>query len=258
VDYVEVRAARALSGLRVVLTAGAPGPWGEALKGLLNVKRVPYTPVRQVAGEPNDDLRDWTGLRNAPVAVLDDEPPRSHWADLIALAERLAPEPRLVPADTEQRVRMFGLCQELAGEGGLGWQRRLLILRDVLANPATSAPVHAASAEIGRRYGYSTAAAAEAPHRVAEILTVFARQLRAQRERGSAYLIGGALSALDVYWAAFCAMVEPLPQELCPLDPGMRASYTLTDPIARAALDSALLAHRDVIYREQLQLPLDF
>ena len=39
-EYIEVEKARSMSGLRVVLTPGVPGPWSEAAKGILHVKEV--------------------------------------------------------------------------------------------------------------------------------------------------------------------------------------------------------------------------
>src|SRR3546814_17802649 len=52
-------------------------------------------------------------------------------------------------------------------------------------------------------------------------------QLAAQQARGRNYLIGEALSALDIYWAAMAGAIDPLPPELCPnMPPDMRASYT--------------------------------
>ena len=126
--YVEVEQAIELSGLRLVLSVGVPGPWGEAAKYILHVKGIPYTAVRQVGGTESEALRRWTGQSNAPIAVHGDEAPRSGWAEILALAERLAPEPALVPVDPELRVRMFGLAHEICGEGGFGWQRRLMLL----------------------------------------------------------------------------------------------------------------------------------
>ena len=64
------------------------------------------------------------------------------------------------------------------------------------------------------------------------------------------------LSAVDVWWAAFAALVEPLPEELCPMNPGLRATYTVPDGPLRDALDPALIAHRDRIYAEHLELPV--
>jgi hypothetical protein len=39
---------------------------------------------------------------------------------------------------------------------------------------------------------------------------------------------------------------------------GLRRMYTAGDPGTLAALDAALLEHRDAVYRDHLRLPLDF
>lgn len=258
-DYIEVEEAIGRPGLRLVLTAGVPGPWGESAKYIFGIKGIPYTPVRQLGGLPNEALARWTGSDNAPVAVYEDERPRSGWAEILLLAERLAPEPRLIPADPAERALMFGLCHEICGEQGLGWTRRLTMVHDMLeADPPLSDLMRQIGESLGRKYGYTPEAAAAAPERVAEILGVLAAQQRAQRERGRAYLVGDALSALDLYWAAFAGLLDPLPHELCPMPAPLRTSYELRDPKARAALAPSLLEHRDFIYREHLDLPLDF
>ena len=96
-DWLDVAQARDLPGLRLVLSAGVPGPWGEAAKGLFFAKRIAYARVRQALGEENAELRAWTGFDNAPQAVYQDEPARTAWPELIYLAERLAPNPRWFP-----------------------------------------------------------------------------------------------------------------------------------------------------------------
>jgi hypothetical protein len=256
--YLDVEEARRHPGLRLVLSAGVPGPWGEAAKGLFHVKRIPYVRVRQEPGEENAALREWTGHANAPIAVWADEPPRSVWSQKIWLAERLAPDPPLVPAAPAERALMFGLIHEIAGEAGFAWSRRLMMLHDALSLPLPDRhPVRVGLGRLGARYGYSPQAAAAAPARVVEILELLGQQLRRQRQRGSRFLVADALSALDVYWAAFAALVEPLPPELCPMPEPMRSSYRVTDPAIRAAVDPGLLEHRDRVYREYLELPID-
>lgn len=258
-DYVEVEQARGMSGLRLVLTAGVPGPWGEAAKAIFRVKEVPFVRVRQAAGQPNPALREWTGRENAPIAVYEDEEPRDGWADILWLAERLGPEPALVPDDPEARARMFGLAHEICGGGGFAWQRRLMLLQPMLeADPPPPEAMAAIGRRLGNRYGYSREAAAAAPARVAATLSQLSAQLLAQRRAGSRYFIGDALTALDLYWATFAAMVEPLPDAQCPMGQPMRAGYTLRDATARAAADPILLEHRDFIYDAHLELPLDF
>ena len=96
--YLSVEEARPLSGLRLAVTAHVPGIWSEAAKGLFDAKKIPYVLVEQVVGGENKALRDWTAQTSGPVAVWNDERPRSSWLELIYLAERLAPAPAADPA----------------------------------------------------------------------------------------------------------------------------------------------------------------
>jgi glutathione S-transferase len=259
-DYLEVSEARARRGMRLAFTAGFPSPWGEAAKGIYRIKSIPFALVRQVVGAPNDELFAWTGHRNAPIAVYDDERPRVHWADILAQAERIAPEPSLVPRDPQERVRMFGLANEICGEAGLGWERRLRLLDDMRAGaeaPGAPQGYRETFQALSGRYAYSPEAAARSTRRTLEIVCLLRDQLRAQRAAGKTYLIGDRLTALDLYWATFAVLFDPLPEEHCRLDPGRRAGYVERDPEVRAAL-AELLLHRDFVYQQHLGLPLDF
>lgn len=258
-EYLEPEVARHRKGLRLVLTAGVPGPWGEAAKSIFHVKGLAYQPVRQTAGEEDPALVAWTGHANAPQAVLDDEPARTGWAEILLLAERLAPEPALIPEKPSDRALLFGLAFEICGEDGLGWHRRLQIMDAMLSLPgAESHPQLSTARTLGRRYGYSREAAARSSRRVRDILRLHSEQLAAQTRRGSEYLIGDRLSAVDVYWSTFAAMLRPLPDSLCPMPAPMRASYETLPPEIAAELDPALFEHRDRIYRKHLVLPLEF
>lgn len=258
-EYLEPEVARDRKGLRLVLTAGVPGPWGEAAKSIFELKGIAYLPVRQTAGETSPALIEWTGHANAPQAVLDDEPARTGWAEILLLAERLAPSPALIPEMPRDRALMFGLGFEICGEDGLGWHRRLQIMDAMFSAPgAESNPQFETGRTLARRYGYSREAAARSNRRVREILELFAEQLASQAKRGSEYLVGERLSAVDVYWSTFAAMLRPLPHELCPMPAPMRASYEMLPPEVAAAVEPALLAHRDRIYRKHLKLPVEF
>ena len=257
-NYVDVEQAQAGTGLRLVLSVGVPGPWGESAKGIFHVKGLDYTPVAQLPAMPNAELEAWTGHRNAPIAIVDGEQPRTGWAEILMLAERLAPEPSLVPADPRLRAHMFGLAHEICGELGLGWCRRLMIVDDTLRKMAGLPAEQRAPVELlGSSYGYDEATAGQATERVVAILNLLTAQLRGQRDAGRQYLVGDQLSALDIYWATFAALIDPLPQDLCPMPDGVRSWYSATGPVVAAA-DPALLAHRDFIYRSHLRLPLDF
>lgn len=80
---------------------------------------------------------------------------------------------------------------------------------------------------------------------------------RAQREQGRRFLVGDQLSAVDLYWAAFAALVKPLPPDLCAMPDWLRKSYTIADASLLAAIDPSLLEHRDRIYRDHLALPIE-
>lgn len=256
-EYIDVEPAIGMQGLRLVLTAGVPGPWGEAAKGIYHVKKIPFVKVRQEGGGHNQALLDWTKQTSAPVAIWNDERPRSTWVEQLYLAERLVAEPALIPALTDQRILMFGLSNEICGETGFGWSRRLMMLHETITNAAVPADVKAGTARFGARYGYSAAAAEAAPSRCVEILKVLAERLHGQRARGSRFFIGDHLSALDIHWAAFAALIEPLPDQLCAMSPRFRQMYTCTHPMLRAAITPQLLEHRDFIYHEYLELPID-
>jgi glutathione S-transferase len=256
--WIEAEEARGLAGLRLVITEGVPGPWGEAAKGVFRVKDIPFAKVRQRAGQSNDALFDWTGHRNAPIAVHGDEPPRTDWLAILLLAERLAPEPSLIPADPRQRVLHFGLCHELMSEGGFGWCRRLMLFQRSAGDDGRPQPsMRPVLGRMFRQYGYSAEAARRAPARAAEILRLLSEQLAAQRAQGHAYLMGPRLTALDVYWAAMAGLAAPLPPEQCPMSEGMRGVYAAITPEIEAALDPELLALRDRVYAEHLGLPVD-
>ena len=256
-NYLTVTEARAASGLRLVLSIGVPGPWGEAAKNIFHVKGLEYSPVAQYPGMPNEELVAWTGHANAPIAIHGDEAPRSGWAEILFLAERLAPQPQLIPDDAAERALMFGLSHEICGENGFGWARRLMLI-DALQRPEAGEVGRRAGEVLGARYGCSKDAAAAAPARVASLLALLAGQLEKQKAAGSEFLVGNALSAADLYWASFAVLLEPLPCELCPMPDYLRGWYTNVGPVVAAALDLMLLAHRDRIYRGHLELPMSF
>jgi len=252
VEYVNVDDAIARSGLRMVVVGGVPSPWGEAAKGILHIKRIAWSAVR--LSYDNEPLKQWAGQRSGPVAIYNDERPRSGWADILLLAERLAPEPTLLPADAAERALMFGLAHEICGEGGLGWSRRLQLVHAGLQGSGGFAP--RVAPYLAKKYGYSAEAGAAAAERVAQLLHMLAARLQAQRAAGGTYYVGNRVSAVDVYSATFTAMFRPLPHEQCAMDAATRQAFEFREPITEAALDPILVAHRDRMYAEHLELPL--
>jgi glutathione S-transferase len=268
-EYVPIAQARRMSGMRLVLGAYAvPGPWREACKALFHVKGIPYASVRTSdegasdldlgMGGTQSELIAWTGQASAPVAIWNDERPRSSWIDQLNLAERLAPEPALIPADISSRMRMFGFINEIAGENGLAWSKRLLMTDGPLKSLPPGDPARPFWETLANKYGYDAAVAARATSRIVGILAALDAELAAHKARGNRFLMGERLSALDLYWATFCGLFKPMPPDRCPMATAYRAAYSNDDPDIERVLTPALLAHRDFIYEQYLELPIVF
>jgi len=251
-QYVELEEAKTRKGLRMVVVGSIPSPWGEAAKGILHIKGIEWAAVRLVYD--SEPLKEWAGQRSAPVAIYDDERPRAGWAEILLLAERLAPSPSLLPSDPAERALVFGLGHEICGEAGLGWSRRLQLIHAGLQN-AGGFPERVAQ-YLGKKYGYSAATGAASTARVAELLGMLSARLKAQREKGSRYFVGDTLTAVDVYAATFMALFRPLPHEQCAMLANTRAVFETRDAQTEAALDPILFEHRDMMYAEHLELPL--
>jgi glutathione S-transferase len=269
--YIPIREARKLPGLRIVLGAfTVPGPWHEACKGVFYAKGLDYASVRSSNEDASDlqlgmagtqsELVEWTAQSSAPVVIWNDERPRSLWNDQLYLAERLQPEPRLIPENDEDRVRMFGLANELLGEGGLAFHKRHFMSGAHGGTLPEDSPDRALFSFVGQKYGFSEDALEGATGRIVQILQLFATQLSAQNARGSRYLIGDRLSALDIYWATTCGFLDPMPEDRCPMATDFRQPNLYGAPNAEIenALTDALRAHRDFIYEQHLELPIVF
>ncbi|MDO8861888.1 hypothetical protein Q6D67_09260 [Haliea sp. E1-2-M8] len=253
-DYVEVEDAINAPGLRLVLSAGVPGPWGETAKSLFDFKGLKYLPVRQEGGGENAALQAWTGQTSAPVAVFDDLPPVCHWLDLLHLAERLAPEPALLPEDPALRAEVLGLSALIAGVDGFGWQRRLQLFTPGMSQPEPPASI----ARMAAKYAWSAPAAEAAGGKLAAIAGLLDQRLAAQEDAGREWFLGEAVSAVDFYWANFAGMVKPLPPEFNPMPEYLRGFYQSGAEETARWLTPRLLAHRDRMYRQHMTLPLDF
>ena len=251
-EYVSVEEAIGRQGLRMVVVGGVPSPWGEAAKGLFHIKGIEWVGVR--LAYDSEALLQWAGERSGPVAVYDKEAPRPGWREILLLAERLAPAPRLLPADPDAGEQVLALASTICDQGGLTWTRRLqLVHAGLQGQPGFNAR---ASAYLAKKYGHDPEGGAAAGAQVAEMLGGLAAQLEAQHAAGSDYFVGDALTAADVYAATAMALFRPLPQEVCEMNPATRAAFEALDPPTAAALDPVLFAHRDMMYARHLALPL--
>jgi glutathione S-transferase len=251
-DFIGIREARARKGLRLVLLRGVPSPWGQAAKAIFEWKKIPFVRAQLLPGEPREWLREWTGQDSFPAAMFDDERPRTGWAEILFLAERLAPTPALIPADPAERALMFGLAHEICGEMGLGWCRRLVLLGATMrAGPTPEL------AAMGHKYGSSAAEEAHANRRCVEVLRLLSDQLARQQRAGRRYLVGAELSALDFYWATMSNLVVPLPPDQLALPDALRPTFSCRDPDVLGAISPELIAHRDSVFANHMTLPVE-
>jgi glutathione S-transferase len=257
-EYISCSEAQQREGLRLVLSAGSPNPWGEAAKGLFHVRNVSYLAVRHKGMGQNNEIFAWTGTRNAPVAMYNDEKPRHTWIDILYLAERLGSGPSLLPERRTMQVECVGLSHAICGEDGLGWNRRLdLFHRQVEAvggNPdQTILPKR-----MFKDFNGTAEAMAAASDRVVEILAMFDARLAVQKRSGSPYLVADSLTAPDIHLATFLGMLSPLPFNLNPMPDHIRSLYESGEPQLKKAMTAELLAHRGFIYAQHLKLPMEF
>jgi glutathione S-transferase len=254
-EYVSVAEARNMSGMRLALSAGTPGPWSIAARAMFDVRNIPYVPVLQVVMDANDELVEWTGRRNAPVAVWNDEPPEDGWLEITWMAERLGSGPSLFPGDPVDRALAVGFSAELCGHGGFGWSRRLTMT----ASSAAHLPPEqkAGQQKMMSQYGGKPGAEEGAEDRCIGILEGLSAQLHRQKEAGSDYLVGDRLSLCDIHWACFSQLVGTLGPDDFTMPDQMRAIYSSVSDRLGEAIDPILMEHRDRIWREHIGLPYD-
>ena len=249
--FVSVTAARALPGLRMVGIARIPSPWTEAAKGIFRIKRLPVVLACPQPEDPPNAVADWAGDPSIPVVAYEKENLRTGWAQILLLAERLAPAPALIPAAAGERALMFGLAHEICGEMGLGWCMRLLLIRDALGHGGAEGAPPQVGNYLAPRYGFDPDSVQQAEQRVVDVLTMLDARLQTRP-----WLMGEQLTALDVYWATFANLITPLPEASMPMAASMRRAYTCSNPAILNALTAVLRAHQLKVYENYLELPV--
>ncbi len=251
--FISIAEAREADGLRMACLRGVPSPWTEAAKGIFHVKGIPCQYAAQKRSDVDVALVEWAGSSSVPVVAYEQESLRTGWAEILLLAERLEPEPALIPEDPELRAQLFGVAHELCGEMGFGWCLRLLMIEKSMDQSDDSGgrfPPEV-TASLAAKYGFRPAAVAQARERVTGVLAMLDARLQTQR-----YLVGDRFSAADIYWATFANLMAPLPEAQLPAFPLIREAYTNRDEGLGAAFSDRLKAHQVDIYERYLELPV--
>ncbi|MGR3635752.1 MAG: glutathione S-transferase family protein [Shimia sp.] len=248
-EFVGTAEGMAAEGLRVTIVRGVPSPWGEAVKGVLHVKAIDWQPVSFDGQDPQQT--EWTGEVSAPTAILDGEAPKATVRAIIELAERLAPEPALLPADGVLRARVLQMGDDLMGDGGLAWSRRLQLVHYGMTSKGGFAGGVAAC--LAAKYGYIASMGDSYGPRVVSLLEEFSEILASSK---GPYLLEDVMTAADIQLACVMALFAPLPDDVCAMHPKGRASFETLDAEIKAALAPNLLAHRDDMYAQHLETPL--
>ena len=102
------------------------------------------------------------------------------------------------------------------------------------------------------KYGISDIDAVErASERTSTILGLLAGELE---RSGGPYLTGRELRAVDIYWACFSNMIEPLAPEKSPMPDFIRAPYSSWT----GGCAPALIELRDRVFELHLGLPQEY
>ncbi len=249
--YTSITQARSAPGLRMACLRGVPSPWTEAAKGIFHIKALPCQYAAQAKDDPDGALVAWAGDVGVPVVAFENEKLRTGWAEILILAERLAPTPALIPANAADRALLFGLSHEICGEMGFGWAYRLLMIQRSLGHGGDDAFPSNIANYLAPKYGFNPVHAKVAKARVIDILNMLSARIAARR-----YLMGDALTAVDVYWATFANLILPLPEDELPAVPMIRAAYTCRDQDILNAVSGELRALQRRVYDEHLELPV--
>ena len=106
-----------------------------------------------------------------------------------------------MPTDPEARVRLYGLVNELAAEGGLQWCARLLMIHETFASGGTRSFPTPVSQYLAPKYGYAAERIPAARARILEVLILLEAQRARSAAVGHAYLLGDRPTAADIYLA---------------------------------------------------------
>ena len=220
--------------------------YNEKARWALDYKRVPHVRRAVVPGRHGVIARRLSGGRTFPILVLDGEP-IGDTTDIIAALERLQPEPRLYPADPEERRRAVELEEFFDEE--LGPHARCLAMHHMLGSGrlflgafapdlpvARRLPALATFPLLRRRVRRSMGIDEHSVELAFEKVRAAGERFRAEvTPRG--YLVGDRFSVADLTLAALVAPLVAPPQFPYPQP---QRDHELLEPLRRALAEAGL------------------
>ena len=249
-DYQSIQSIIPAEGLRLILLRGYPSPWGQAAKAMMEYKDLSFTIGAMEAGQPNEELKAWAGTDSAPVVAADSSPPISRWNDILLLLEELSPNKPLIPIDSDLRIQFWGIAHAICAEDGFGWNRRLDGIHRAVKSGLEPG-------KFGEKYGYTKESGEKAENKSIQFMSYLSELLKQQREKGSSYIVGNSVSAVDFYWAAFSNLAVLQSPKACPLEDSIRERFENVSSKVVEAFDPILLSHRDWIMSEYFKIPME-
>jgi glutathione S-transferase len=255
-QFVDFEAARTHDGPVMLIAALLPSPWSEAAKGFFHVKKIDVALVRYRSSDK--ELAAWSGAENVPVLLCKGEPRRTNWAEILTFAEARGAGPSIVPENDADRIRLFGVAHEIAGEWGLGYCSRLVMIHGSFVTDGKEGfPLNAAK-YLATKYGYAESAVSTAKTRIGRVLELLHRMVEKSRAEGRTYLLGERLSALDIYLATFLTPILGVTEQECPgMLPQIHAAFAYLKKEVGSRVTDALVAHRASIFERHLVMPIE-
>ena len=251
-NFVDLDTALTATGLRALVAASVPSPWSQAALAIFHLKKLPVVTARTRTVDPT--FKCWGGAKNLPAILMDDEPVRTGWAEILALAERLTPDPPLIPDDPKERIRVMGLCHEIMSEGALLWSARLLGIDAGMSTDGREGFPKWAAAHLAPRYGWKKVSIKTAHQRAIEALMLLDTELN---HTPGHYYSNDVVTALDLYSAAAINALVPLTESDCPIEPPFRAAFAWIGSMLGDAITPALIAHRNLVVTRFFKLPIE-
>lgn len=252
VDFAQAQLDREAGRPVLTVVAQIPSPWSEGVKGLLELQGRDYSALR--LDPRNQELHAWAGSPSAPSLMLPGKAPLTQAVEIIEALDQEELGKPLLPKDSALRAGALEMVRELVGPGGLAWSRRLLSIHAGLHGAGGF--VEPIAEYLSTKYNYDDSQVPAARERMLATLRSLAERIKAQNHADSPYFFGREVSAADVYCAVCMAVFVPLDEGQCPMDPIIRTTFEERDEQILQALDPILLAHRDFIYQQHLELPV--